>query len=150
MANYRLETDGSCFPNPGGVCAFGFVIIRKDCVFSCNTETIIKEGHGVYGTGPGMTNNCSEHIAVIKGLTAIMEFVESGDSLEIIGDSMLVINQLNKVWRAHKNKEYYKFYHLSKKALADVRQKGVKVTCKWVRRDQNQRADDLSKKHLSI
>jgi ribonuclease HI len=147
MNSYRLEFDGSCSKNPGGTCAFGFVIIRKDCVFACNTETIIKEGHGVYGTGPGMTNNCSEHIAVIKGLSAIMEFIESGDSLEIVGDSMLIINQLNGVWGARSNSGYYKFYHLSKRALKDIRQKGVTVTCRWIGRDQNQRADELSKFH---
>lgn len=144
MNNYRLETDGSCWPNPGGTCAFGFVIYKE---LPIENWIIVKEGHGIYGTGPGMTNNCSEHIAVIKGLTAIMEFVESGDTLEIIGDSMLVINQLNKVWGARSNKEYYKFYHLSKRALADIRQKGVKVICRWVPREQNQRADDLSKAH---
>ncbi len=141
----ELYFDGACEPvNPGGTASYGW-LLKKD-------GKILKEGSGVVGEGPGMTNNIAEYQGIIEG---IKSFLKMGlkEKLIIKGDSNLVVNMVNKSWGWNKKKTVWKPHskmpHL-KKLLDEVLLllKDVVFEIKWVPREQNSEADALSKRHL--
>jgi len=142
MANYTLNFDGSCGPkNPGGTAAYGFVL--RDISNPASPTT----GNGVIGTGPGMSNNLAEFVALAKGLIAYETVANRGDFLQVRGDSKLVIQVMNRKWRASSDKLYYEGYVLANELLINIRAKGVTVHFDHVYREMNQECDDLSKEH---
>jgi len=87
--------------------------------------------------GDTKTNNESEYCALILGLE---EAIERGiQTLSVYGDSLLVINQLNSVYRV-KN---YKLIPLYNKVLA-LKSKFIYIEFNHVYREQNKRADELA------
>lgn len=128
----EIYFDGLCEPiNPEGMATFGLVIIQD--------ETQIAEGSGLVGSGEGMTNNVAEYEAI---LNAIVKFKELGlnESLIIKGDSKLVINQSSGKWKI-KSETAKKYVPLIKEAL-----EGYDYQFEWISRDQNNRADELTRK----
>lgn len=127
-----LYFDGLCYPkNPGGVAAYGYVI-------SCGGQQI-HEGFGAVGEGRGMTNNVAEY----EGLKAALQWiVYNGIEGEIVakGDSHLVIKQMKGDWQI-KSATSKKYVPEIKKLLA-----GRKAVFLWVPREENERADSLSRK----
>ena len=148
IETYVLNFDGACYPkNPGGTAAYGFLI-------SIFGEKIFDK-HGVIGSGPGFTNNLAEHCACAEGLKWFYEYCLSlghpyPKMLLVRGDSMLVINQLNKKWSAHSDKPYYHEYARAVKYLNQVRKLGVTVCIDWIPREKNEDCDLLSKAHQSV
>ena len=148
IETYTLHFDGSCGPkNPGGTAAYGFLIAKH------GVKVIDK--HGVIGSGPGFTNNLAEHFALAEGLKCFYELsLSNGEPypkmLLVRGDSMLVINQLNKKWSAHSDKPYYHEYARAVKHLNQVRKLGVTVCIEWIPREKNEDCDLLSKAHQSV
>lgn len=140
--HYKLFFDGSCGPkNPGGTAAFGFALVQPDPEF-------IYKGSGVIGTGPAMSNNLAEFHALWKGLEAFWRILPAkGDSLSVYGDSNLVIQIMNRHWRARADKLYYDNYVLANRWVRDLRNAGFIITFDWVPREQNKLCDDLSKAH---
>ena len=134
---YKLYFDGSCPVNPGGTGAYGYAIYKED--------KEIDSGHGIIGKGKGMTNNSAEHAAATKGMEAALKICEPFDELMIYGDSKLVVNHLNGIWKGRPNKAYYNFYLKSMTALHNLRSKGVIVKISWIPRKDNERCDGLSK-----
>lgn len=99
---------------------------------------MIASDHGILGSGPGMTNNVAEYTAAIKA-------VEKAKSLgfrrlDIRGDSQLAIKQMNGVF-AVRSPRIVPLY----RRLCQLVQ-GLNVTFDWVPREQNEEADQLSKK----
>jgi ribonuclease HI len=142
MVNYTLHFDGSCGPkNPGGTAAYGFVLKREGVV--------VESGHAVIGSGPGMTNNLAEFHALWRGLVAFNKHshddLAAKHSLQVLGDSNLVVQIMNRQWRASADKAYF-FDYEGANALRNILTKlGHTITFGWIPRAENQECDDLSK-----
>lgn len=138
MDHYCLHFDGSCGPkNPSGMAAYGFVLTRQG-------ETL-RSGHGEIGTGLG--NNYAEFTALDKGLCAFISVHDttSVHHLQVYGDSNLVVQIMNRRWKASPDKLYWPAYEWAVGNLKIIRQRGHRVSFDWIPRAQNQRCDDLSK-----
>ncbi|NPV62958.1 MAG: ribonuclease HI family protein [Methanotrichaceae archaeon] len=124
--------DGLCYPvNPGGVAAYGYLAKR-------NGEPI-HEGWGAVGEGRGMTNNVAEY----EGLLAAMRWVKKKgleEKIVIKGDSQLVIKQMRGEWQV-KSATSQRYVPEIKKLC-----RGLEVSFQWVRREENQEADELSRR----
>ena len=83
-----------------------------------------------------MTNNEAEYQSVILLLTMAKQFNIS--SIEVRGDSSLVVNQMNGVWKVKEPRMK------ALKAEAQSIMTDMKVTFKWVPREENSNADKLS------
>jgi ribonuclease HI len=133
--------DGACEPvNPGGTATWGVVVYDEqgqEVVADC----------GVIARGPGATNNVAEFASA----TCAMQLVRAlgcprGSHLTLHGDSQLWVRMLNGIGRPRTlDAPYVPFYEQARAALAQLRAEGVRVTISWVPREQNQRADALSK-----
>ncbi len=123
--------DGLCYPrNPGGVAAYGYLIYRDN--------ELIHSGSGVVGEGEGMTNNVAEY----EGLNAALLWLNKKEikaRIEIKGDSQLVIKQMKGEWQVRSE--------TSKKDVPKSRKllEGMKARFVWIRRDENDAADRLSR-----
>lgn len=129
---YTLRFDGCANPNPGEM-GIGVVIWNDD------DEKIIeiseKAGQG--------TNNKAEYHALIRGMEELSR-TYSGILL-VLGDSQLVIYQLNGQWRV-KNKDLVPLYE----KVIDLEKRFEKVSFQWVDREENKEADALSARALGI
>lgn len=131
----EIYFDGLCEPiNPNGVATYGFVIYQ-DTIYQ-DVICIKKEGK-VIGEGKGMTNNVAEYTALIKALEWL-DTQDIHDRITIYGDSKLVINQVNGLWKVKSE--------TSKKYVPVVRDliKNKDVRLKWIPREKNSEADTLS------
>lgn len=134
MADVTLYFDGLAEPwkagqqrNPG-CCCYGFVILRDGVV--------VEEGSGhLEGV---KSNNCGEYAALLNGLGRAID-MKLGGSIEIFGDSKLVVEQVNGNWRI--NKPHLQLY-------VDSIHKLLKWfdswSIQWVPREENEHADALS------
>lgn len=143
----EINFDGACGPfNPGGTASYGYVIKRSGKVLVKNSKII--------GSGDGMTNNVAEYIGLLEAIKAIYQLHIEKEKVIIHGDSNLVCYTIGKkwgwknkkkgIWDPHKN-----FPHL--KAIVDQIMpllKNLDYVIKWIPREENQEADDLSKKPL--
>lgn len=131
--------DGLCEPdNPGGVECYGFLIK--------NQGMLIHEGWGKNNEGPGATNNVAEYVALGKALRWISDSLEPKEDIEIIGDSKLVVSQINKAW-ACRAPHLIKLRDRCFELITEIEVKfKVKITFKWVPREGNEEADALSNK----
>jgi len=142
---YLLFFDGACEPiNPGGTGGYGWLLTQGDIE--------IINGFGIIGSGPGMTNNVAEYQAIIEGIKAYIKYGHNGN-LIIQGDSDLVCKMLGKVWGWNKKKtkwEPHKKQPHLKKLLEEALGLLENITYKvnWVPREENAKADELSKKAL--
>lgn len=139
MSNYTIHFDGSCWPNPGGVAAYGYTIDLD--------EAEIKSEAGLCTELDGETsNNVAEFYALYKGLQALPP-TGPGDTLLVRGDSQIVINIMDRMWRPNAVKLYYDAYVLAA-THRDLREiDGLSISYKWIPRELNSRCDDLSKEH---
>lgn len=131
-----INFDGACEwwngkRNPGGLATYGW-IIKKD-------GQQIAYGYGEVARGEGATNNVAEYTALIEALKALRDLNLEKDVVEVYGDSQLVVNQVTGQWRCN----HSHLDELRQQAKKLMRGYGPKLI--WVRREQNQEADDLSK-----
>lgn len=141
MANYVIHFDGSCWPNPGGQAAYGFTI-DKD-----GTEIAAEPGL-VTGLSGQSSNNVAEFFALYKAYIALMKLVPeivTGDTIEVRGDSQLVINIMSRKWRPNKDKLYWDAYTLAAQLQEFFEANDIPLTHNWIPREANTRCDDLSK-----
>lgn len=128
--------DGACEPNnPGGIATYGYIIQSRGQVLSADK--------GVVGEGPAMTNNVAEYQGLIRMLEAIQEVAESGDKIEVKGDSQLVIRQMTGHYKV-KSTRIVNLHKSAKKLVSRLRSEGYPVRFKWVERELNSKADTLS------
>jgi len=129
--------DGACQPeNPGGHGGWGFVI-RDD------NGKVIAEGSGYLPQKKWMTNNVVEYSAALAALVAYKKLGRTC-GLKLHGDSKLVVMQVKGKWGAKKG-AYLPVYEKLKAFLSGC---PFRVEWIWVPREQNQEADDLSKREL--
>jgi ribonuclease HI len=126
VTNYVLHFDGCSKGNPGPA-GIGAVIYEEgtEIWFSCKY------------IGDNKTNNESEYSALILGLEAAIE--KNITCLSVCGDSLLVINQVNNVYKVkHPN-----LFDLHEK-VAHLKKQFDYIDFNHVYRTDNKRADQLS------
>lgn len=128
--------DGACEPrNPGGAMGWGWTLDGDDGWHI--------EGKGYQAAHPANTNNVAEYAALLALLTAYVDSKREGP-LHIMGDSMLVVNQVNGTWSC--NAPHLQALHDQARTLLGdflspiVSEMGIK----HVPREQNSAADALS------
>ena len=138
MKEYECYFDGACEPkNPGGKIGAGVYITDGKNIYESN---LFKEAN------VNNTNNIAEYMAFIKVLK-LME-VKSDCRIEIYGDSMLVVNQMNNEWQI-KHGAYRPFAIQAKELLSILKQRN-EVIISWIPREQNEKADYQSIKALGF
>lgn len=131
--------DGSCEPfNPGGRMGIGVSI------------NIDGNKHDYSESFPEADDN-SNNVAEYSALSYILYYLEKENITEadvtIIGDSMLVIQQMSGRWKI-KNGMYAQSARQCRDKLVELADNypELKISFKWVRREENEYADTLSKK----
>ena len=141
----ELYFDGACEPiNPGGTASYGW-LLKKD-------GKTIQSGSGIVGSGAGMTNNVAEYCGLIEGVRAFLK-LKMPTKLIIKGDSSLIINMVKKHWGWNKKKTIWRPHHKTphlRDLLAQAHELLEKIDheVRWIPREQNAEADELSKSHL--
>lgn len=118
--------DGCSKNNPGEAGAGAYIVDYTE-------NKVIWKGYKYLGI---MTNNEAEYQSVILLLTMAKQFNIS--SIEVRGDSSLVVNQMNGIWKVKEPRMK------ALKAEAQSLMTDMKVTFKWVPREENSNADKLS------
>src|SRR5580658_9331894 len=133
----RVHFDGACDPaRGGGVATYGFTI---------EGEGLDHEEFGL-AVPPGSeraTNNVAEYVAAVRALEYLVSREFRGVVL-VVGDSQLVIRQMSGEYEV--KAEHLRPYHDHLQALAN---RVGEVRFDWVPREENTRADALSKLALS-
>lgn len=118
--------DGLCEPrNPGGVACYGWIFSNR-------------RGYGV------VENNSTNNIAEYNALISVMKYlIQEGITgpVEFRGDSKLVINQMNGLWKI-KKPHIQELVTQAKKLSKQF----DTVSFTWVPREQNELTDELSRK----
>ncbi len=123
--------DGLCEPvNPNGIASYGYVIYKDG--------KKIKAGCRVIGEGIGMTNNVAEYSGLLRAIEWLKEN-NIKDKIIVMGDSMLVINQMKGIWRIKSETSRY--------FVPKIREmiKGLDIEFRWIPREKNSEADMLSR-----
>lgn len=132
--------DGCCEPiNPGGTASYGAVVFdRGQRVWECS-ELFLPQ--------PGRERETSNNVAEYSGFVALLEYFIRAElqkeGIVIHGDSKLVIEQTFGDWKIHGG--YYK--PVAEKARELVK-RFANIEGKWIPRDKNDIADELSKAEL--
>jgi len=126
-----IYVDGCCEPvNPSGYACFGWTALDDD-------GSEIMFDYGLLLSGDGATNNLAEYGALVKALRWAK--AEGLRGVQIYSDSQLMVNQVNDTWMC--NKELLiKARDVARRVMAEV-----EATLTWVPRQQNERADELSR-----
>jgi ribonuclease HI len=127
---FILYSDGGSRGNPGPS-ACGFIIENMD------GETIFEGGEYLGVT----TNNQAEYHGLRMALEKALEL--GAEEIEFRGDSQLVVNQLNGVYKV-KNKDLWPIYE----RIRELRKKFKRATFNYVPRELNTHADAMVNKIL--
>jgi ribonuclease HI len=133
----EVHFDGACAPpKGGGVATFGFHL---------EGAGFLHEDHGlaVRPSSEHATNNVAEYVAAIRALEWLAKQGYPGDVV-LLGDSQLVIRQMREEYEVRA--EHLRAYH---ERLGQLARKFRRVEFRWVPREQNGRADTLSKMALA-
>lgn len=128
-----LFFDGLCEPNPGGFCAWSYVLwLGKKCISDC----------GGFDPSPNTTCNFAEWCALGFGLKKLKSLnLPDIESLTILGDSKLVVMQLDDRWRT-KAEKLILLRNRCREMLADF----PDWVARWIPRELNHHADSLCNK----
>ncbi len=125
--------DGAC---PRGIPTFG-IVLRAD------GQLIVGRADRVDLLSAAKTTNVGEWGGAVAALEEVEKRLAPGDSLEVRGDSQLVLRQLAGVYRLRKP-HLAPYLARARAAAGRMSAKGVKVALVWVSREENQEADALS------
>ncbi|MBI5358180.1 ribonuclease HI family protein [Candidatus Amesbacteria bacterium] len=129
MDTYQIFTDGGSRGNPGyAACAF--------VVYDSQNKLIFQKGISLGVT----TNNVAEYSAVLRAV----EWLPAGSSASFKLDSLLVVQQLNGVFKIKDNK----LQELSKIILLKIVNCKLKISFVHIPREKNVVADLLVNKTL--
>lgn len=132
----EVHFDGACAPpRGGGIATFGFHL---------EGAGFLHEDYGlaVRPFSEHATNNVAEYVAAIRALEWLAKQAYPGDVV-LLGDSQLVIRQMQGEYQVRA--EHLKAYH---EHLNQLARRFRRVDFRWVPREQNERADTLSKMAL--
>lgn len=139
--------DGACEPiNPGGYASYGAVVFIDG--------KRVWEKAKLFKPKPGRRHETSNNVAEYSGFKAILDYLVSlrtafDADITIYGDSALVIYQnsidprYNKKWQVRGG-----FYVPICKKAQKILPKFTNLTLKWIPREENSIADELSKRGL--
>lgn len=134
MTEVTIFTDGACEPkNPGGIATYGFIIYKDG--------EPVDHGKGVVETGPDATNNLAEYTAPRRALELLKEKDIDSDQVTVKTDSQLVVKQVRGEWRVKSQSIREPYQELMKV----IRSLDTNFRMQWVPREENERADSLSK-----
>lgn len=153
LANLGIETkpllvqvwfDGACEPrNPGGVATCGWIVEAEGRALEHGCSVVANGG-------PNATNNFAEWCALGLALRWLVDnppdswgFDEprAPITLEILGDSQLVVNQLVGSWKCNKPH----LLALRDRCREHLQRVGLEWSARWIPREENERADALSR-----
>ena len=132
-----VHFDGACQPpRGGGVAAYGFTV---------DGEGLDHEDRGLAAPPwtERSTNNVAEYVAAIRALEYLVERHHAGQVL-MLGDSQLVVRQMNGEYAVRS--PHLQAYHERLRQLAE---RFPEVQFRWIPREENVRADELSKEALT-
>lgn len=128
--------DGACEPfNPGGALGIGACIIYNG--------SKVYEYSQYIPMHPNNSNNVAEYLAFETLLDYFTKQCQTNVAIKFYGDSMLVVNQMKFLWRIKKG--------MYAEHAIRCREKLMRLTCysiDWIPREQNKKADELSKREL--
>jgi ribonuclease HI len=125
----KIYFDGSAQPNPG-VCRCAIVI--KDM----EDKLIFEES---YKISDEQTSNYGEYWGVVKGLEAAWRL--GYRDIIVLGDSQLIVFQLSGKFKPCAHPNLKELYQKCKVLLSQFNS----VDFKWIRREENERSDLLSR-----
>jgi ribonuclease HI len=126
----EIHTDGLCGPaSLGGTATFAY-LIRK-------SGKLVEKESGVVGKGEGMTNNVAEYAALVHALERIRELALTDEEIIVNSDSRLVVEQMSGNWKV-KSKSIKPLFRKARELV-----EGMRITFRWVPREQNTDADRL-------
>ena len=130
--------DGACEPvNPGGTGSYGLIVRDGD-------KVLISLG-AVVGRGKTMSNNVAEYSGLIAFLKWYIAGVKSGNGPPVVhSDSKLLVMQMTGEWKARGG--LYLPWHTAAKGL--ICQHHLSIRFKWIPREENTEADELSKRAI--
>lgn len=127
--------DGACGPrNPGGKCGGGAAIYYDGELVAEIAERFIPKNPR------DTSNNLGEYWALTKGLEYLLDQGKAQENIQVYGDSNLVISQMTGRWRI-KHGTYAEQAKICRKLVANF----TNINFTWIPREQNERADELSK-----
>ena len=130
ISTYTIKFDGACRGNPGA-CSAGYVIYK-------NNKIIFKESKF---TSEKNTNNFAEYSAIILALQKCNEL--NIKSVNILGDSQLVIKQLRKEYKVSSDNLLVS-YHTASSLLDNLDYYNLT----YIPREKNKEADKLANEAL--
>jgi len=126
LTEFTLKFDGCSKGNPGRA-GIGAVIYKNGLEYWASCKYI----------GDKKTNNESEYSALIFGLEAAIE--KNINELSVYGDSLLVINQVNGIYKV-KNENLFELFERA----TELKKQFSYIDFNHIYRKDNKRADELS------
>jgi len=133
--NYKCYFDGACKLNPGHDIGVGGYV-------ECDSEVVYEFGNQIH-TDKMSSNNVAEYMALETIIDFLLNTVSKDDKVDIYGDSRMTVMQVSGRWKP-KNGLYKETATRVIKKYNNLKNLTT-VTLNWIPREQNQRADDLSK-----
>lgn len=128
--------DGACAPtNPKGHIGIG-------CVIGIN-KTVVYRMSDYKAAAPENSNNLAEYMALEKLLDYFIEKGSTTEKINIYGDSMLVIKQMQGHWRVKEGAYVEAAIRCKRKVY-----KFKDIVFQWIPREQNSAADKMSNSEL--
>jgi len=133
---YVINTDASIEPfNPGGIVAWGFIVKKAKMVIHKEAGISVKGGEMA-------TNNVGEYHAVVAAMLWLLSRPKDQRMTAVIrSDSELIVNQCSGTWNCRDEK----LVPLRDMIMKAKKKYGANVVFKWVPREENQEADELSR-----
>jgi ribonuclease HI len=111
-------------------------------IYDAENRRVFRKG-GMVDAAAANTNNVAEYMALNAALDWLIEHSFEDRAIMVRGDSKLVIEQCFGNWRI-KSGAYVAFAHDAKEKLARF----TSIKGEWIRRNDNDEADELSKESL--
>jgi len=132
--------DGACEPvNPGGTASYGAVILKDRQKIWEDSKIFVPQK----GRERETSNNCAEY----SGFKAILDYLITHDltksQIIVYGDSNLVIQQMFGTWQIR-----FGYYVPIAQTCKAMLKQFPRMTGKWIPREKNSLADELSKREL--
>lgn len=138
--------DGACeHKNPGGIVGWGWCLTDDE-----KEPNMCAQGCGWMEPKPENTNNYAEYFALKELLQHLIDTGDCVDAdIEIMGDSQLVIRQMNGDYGINEG-GYVKVAIQVRQLVTTVSKMATKVIFRWIPREENIVADILSKKGVEL
>jgi ribonuclease HI len=125
-SNITVFFDGSCEPNPSYKLSYGGLILDHDGKMIYQISKRIEPGILV-------TNNTAEYCGIIACLQYLIHVGYQNKQILCLGDSQLVIKQLNGEWSINYDKPYGRFA----KRASVLKEKFSEIHFEWIPRENN-------------